>query len=194
MSSITNNNIQYVTIDVDLNKLAYVDSAANITSANIATAVDGGRKVHILPMHSLFGMDRLESVIICDCVINRVNGTTLTFNAVNTELRVQRVSATAGLNTSKPTIEGNETVASATLNVANRNIWNTRPLNRNGLTSVSGSLTAGEISVRDADAGNNSSIGGALVIYGSTPTAELTPALTNTGVLSITIGYKKVAR
>ena len=196
MPTIADQSKKITTIDVDLSTLGFIDNAADITTANISSLVDAGKKVIILPLSKTLGMNSNESLIIEDISFNKTkDSATITSSAITNAIKIQRVIATAGLNTKKPTITSgqNETVASLIATAAVVTLLNARPATRKELASVAGSLSAGSIGVKDTDDGDNFTTGGALVIYADATTATLGAAAL-VGKLSISISYKKVPR
>lgn len=196
MSSVTNQSIKHVVIDIDLSKLPIIDNAANITTANIATAVDAGKILPLRTLNELLGMNSGESAIITGIAFNKLaSSANITSSSVNIALKVQRVLATAGLNTKKPTITAgqNENIAVLTLSSANVTLLNARPATIKELTATTGSLTGGSIGVRDGDAGNGTSAGGALIIYADAPTADVSAGAL-TGKIAVSISYRKMPR
>lgn len=196
MASITDQSKKITTIDIDLSTLGFIDNGANITTANISSLVDAGKKVIILPLSKTLGMNSNESFIIEDISFNKTkDSATITSSAVTNAIKVQRVIATAGLNTKKPTITSgqNETVASLVADATTVSLLNIRPATRKELASVSGSLSAGSVGVRDTDAGDNFTTGGALVIYADAANSHFSTAAL-VGKLNISISYKKVPR
>ncbi len=196
MSSIVDQTHKIFTLDIDLSTLGFIDNAADITTADIATIVDAGKKAILLPFTKEFGLNTSESLVLQDITVNKMKGSpTVASSAVTNAVKIQRVIATAGLDTKKPTItvSVNETVASLVASANNVTLLNARPATTKDLADVAGSLFRGPVGVRDTDIGNGTTTGGALVIYADAANASLSGA-SLTGKVNITITYKKIPR